>query len=230
MKTVGIIGGVGPDTTSKFYLDIVLSCQKADAPTKPAIVISSVPLSYQLEQDLILKNKHSQEFIPFLKKEAVRLEKAGVDFIVMPCNSLHIFIDEIKSSVNVPVLSIIDETISFLNAQKMKRVGVLSTSVTARNRLYANAFTTDNIHYLAPSQEQQNKLDHLILNLLTGEGTNKDREDLLHIINEFQESQPDCIILACTDLQLLAPTHPTIKIFDTMKILADATTKMILSD
>ena len=97
MKTVGIIGGLGPETTSEFYLDIVFSCQKKDRTARPPILISSVPMPYQIEEDAIEKNIGIERISPFLLTEAKRLEKAGADFIVMPCNSLHVFIEEIRT-------------------------------------------------------------------------------------------------------------------------------------
>jgi len=98
MKTLGIIGGLGPETTSEFYLDVVFSCQKKDKTNRPSIIIASVPLPYEIEEDAIEKNTGIERCLPFLIKEAKRLEKAGVDFIVMPCNSLHIYIKELRNA------------------------------------------------------------------------------------------------------------------------------------
>ena len=124
MKTVGIIGGLGPETTSEFYLDIVFSCQKKSKTSRPGVIIASVPLPYKIEEDLITKNKGSERYIPFLVNEAKRLEKAGADFIVMPCNSLHVFIKEIRNAVDIPVLSIIEETVKFLKKNNLNNVGL----------------------------------------------------------------------------------------------------------
>ncbi|MCX6717819.1 MAG: amino acid racemase [Candidatus Taylorbacteria bacterium] len=227
MKTVGIIGGLGPETTSEFYLDIVFSCQKKERTARPAIVISSVPLPYQIEEDAIAKNIGIERCLPFLTQEAKRLEKAGADFIVMPCNSLHIFIKEIREAVKIPVLSIVEETIKFLKREKMDKVGVISTSATIKNKLYENAFSANNIKYVTPNELQQAKMGKFILNLVTGQQKNKDREELIKIVDSFEDKGLDCVILACTDLQLLIPQHPTIKIFDTMKIFVDATVEKI---
>lgn len=228
MKTVGIIGGLGPETTSEFYLDLVFSCQKKNKISRPSIIISSVPLSYKIEDDAISKNKGIERCLQFLTKEAKRLEKAGVDFIVMPCNSLHIFINEIRKSVNVPVLSIVEETVNFLKKNKMNKVGIVSTSATVKNKLYETAFNKNNIKYIAPDEFQQAKMGKIIHNLVIGQKNNKDREELIKIINDFENKEVDCVILACTDLQLLNPKHPKLRIFDTMKIFADATVEEIL--
>lgn len=168
MKTVGIIGGLGPETTSEFYLDLVFSCQKKDKTHRPAIIISSVPLPYQIEEDAISKNVGISRCLPFLVAEAKRLEKAGADFIVMPCNSLHIFIKEIRSAVKIPVLSIIEEVVKFLKKNKFNKVGIVSTSATIKNKLYENAFEENNIGYETPDDFQQAKLGKIILNLVTG--------------------------------------------------------------
>jgi aspartate racemase len=228
MKTVGIIGGLGPETTSEFYLDIVFSCQRREKTARPAVIISSVPLPYQIEEDAIAQNVGIERIRPFLIKEAQRLENAGADFVVMPCNSLHVFIDEIRKSVSVPVLSIIEETVKFLKKNNFYKVGIVSTSATIKNKLYENAFDVNDIGYETPDDFQQAKLGKYILNLVTGQQNNSDREGLIQIINDFENKNVDCVVLACTDLQLLMPKHPSLKIFDTMKILADATVDKIL--
>ncbi len=228
MKTAGIIGGLGPETTSEFYLDIIFSCYKKTKNNRPGIVIASVPLPYQIEEDVIIKNKGSERYIPFLVSEAIRLEKAGVDFIVMPCNSLHVFIKEIRKAVKIPVLSIIEETVKFLKKNKFSKVGVVSTDITIQNKLYENAFEKEGITYVTPDSFQQGKLGRIILNLVTGKQKNKDREELIKIIDGFEQENVDCVVLACTDLQLLTPKHPALRIFDTMRIFADATVEKIL--
>jgi len=228
MKTIGIIGGLGPETTSEFYLDIVFSCAKKDKTARPAILISSVPLPYQIEEDLILRSEGMERYIPFLTAEAQRLEKSGADFIVMPCNSLHVFIENIRSAVKIPVLSIVEETVKFLKQEKMGKVGIVSTSATIKNKLYENAFVENGIEYVAPNELQQARMGKFILNLLVGQQKHRDREELISIINDFEDKGLACVILACTDLQLLIPSHKNLKIFDTMKIFADASVEEIL--
>lgn len=227
MKTVGIIGGLGPETTSEFYLDLVFSCQKKDKTRRPPIIITSTPLPYAIEEDAISKNIGIERCLPFLINETKRLERSGADFIVMPCNSLHIFIKEIRNAVKIPVLSIVEETVKFLRKNKFKKVGVVSTSATIKNRLYENAFEENNIGLETPDDFQQAKMGKIILNLVTGIHNNKDREELIKIISDFEKKNVDCVILACTDLQLLIPKLPSLKIFDTMKIFASATVEEI---
>jgi aspartate racemase len=230
MKTIGIIGGVGPETTAEFYLDIIFGTYKRSKEQRPGVIISSIPLPYKIEEDLIERNEGGERYIPYLTEEAKRLEKAGADFLVMPCNSLHIFINEIRDSVSIPVLSIVEETVKFIKEKKYKRVGIISTSATIQNKLYENAFKEADIDYVTPNDFQQAKMGRIILNLVTGQQRNEDREEIIKIVNSFEEMNVDCVALACTDLQLLIPQHKDIPIFDTMKILVDSTIKKILSE
>ncbi|MEI6728953.1 MAG: amino acid racemase [bacterium] len=229
MKTVGIIGGLGPETTSEFYLDVVFGCQSISKIQRPGIVVSSVPLAYQVEEDLISHNTGKERYIPYLTTEAKRLEKAGVGFIVMPCNSLHVFINEIRESVNIPVLSIVEETVRFLKESNYKKVGIVSTSATIENKVYENSLSQNGISYVTPNDYQRVKMGKFILNLVNGRQNNKDRQELIEIINDFEKENVDCVALACTDLQLLIPKHDKLKIFDTMKILVDATIREIFN-
>ena len=228
MKKVGIIGGLGPETTSKIYLDLIFSCQNRNKMHRPSIIISSVPLPYLIEKEAISKNIGIDRCLPFIINEAKILEKSGADFIVMPCNSLHIFIKEIRNSVKIPVLSIVEETVKFLKKNKFKKVGVVSTFATVKNKLYETAFEKNNIVYEIPDKYKQAKIGKIVLNLVRGIKNDKDRNELFEIISQFKKKDVDCVILACTDLQLLLQKTPKLKIFDTMKIFEDAIVKRIL--
>ena len=228
MKTVGIIGGLGPETTSEFYLDVVFSCQKKNKDHRPSIIIASVPLPYKIEEEAISKSIGFERILPFLITEAKRLEQSGADFIIMPCNSLHVFIEDIRNAVKIPVLSIIEETVKFLKKNDFEKAGIVSTSATINNKLYETAFEKNNMRYETPNDFQQAKMGKIIHNLVTGMQNNKDREELIEIINDFEKKDVDCVILACTDLQLLIPKSSSLKIFDTMKIFVDSTVEKIL--
>jgi aspartate racemase len=228
MKTVGIIGGLGPETTSEFYLDIIFNYQKMNNSQRAPIIISSVPIPYIIEEEGILKNKGVERFLPYLINEAKRLEQANADFIVMPCNSMHIFINELRASVKIPVLSIIEETVKYIKKKKIKKVGIISTAMTLRNKLYENELLKNSISCSGASHTEQSRLDKIILNIVKGEKDKADYYYLLGTIEKLNKENVDCILLACTDLQLLRPSHPSLKIFDTMQIFSQATVDYML--
>ena len=228
MKTVGIIGGVGPETTAQFYRSLILTAQELDKNARPPILIYSVPLPYAIERDSILNATGEERNIPYLVEAAKILEKGGADFLVMPCNTLHAFIGDIRSSVKIPVLSIIEETTDFLKTHGISNVGLISTASTRKNKLYENALKQSGINYEIPDNGQQEQIGHLIHNLVMGDVAKDDKEKLENIIDSFESKNIRDIILACTDLQLLNPQHSKLKIWDTMKILADVTVQEIL--
>lgn len=230
MKSVGVIGGLGPETTAEFYLEVIFRCQKVNSVQRPSIVIASVPLLFEIERELIASNTGKERYIPFLIKEAQRLEEAGVDFIVMPCNSLHVFIDDIREAVDIPVLSIVEETARYVQQQGYKTVGLISTSATVENKVYETAFDENGIRYIAPDELQRAKMDKIIQRLIEGRHLNNDRNAILDVVHDLAASNVDCVALACTDLQLLLPESETVPVFDTMKVLADATVREVLNN
>ena len=230
MKSVGVIGGLGPETTAEFYLEVVFGCQKRNTTQRPLIVISSVPLLFEIERDLIANNTGKERYIPFLVDEARRLEKSGVDFLVMPCNSLHVFIEEIRDAVSIPVLSIVEETIRYMQQENFSNVGLISTSATVKNSVYENELRKNNIRFETPSDLEKAKMDKIIQKLIEGRQLNADRDEIVNAANNLAKSGVDCVALAGTDLQLLLPSSTDVPVFDTMKILADATVRELVSE
>jgi len=222
MKTLGIIGGLGPETTAKFYMQIVSLCAKKNRKQRPNILIANVPMSFELEEKFINRSEGKREFRALLITAAKTLEKSGADFIVLPCNTAHVFISNIRTSVNIPVLSIIDETAKILKGKRS--IGLLSTPATIKNKLFDKK-----INCVKPSKINQKLMGLIINDILHNKNIDKNRSELLTIINSVSKKS-DALLLACTDLQLLITEKEIngIKVFDTMEILAKATAKMIL--
>jgi aspartate racemase len=225
MKTVGIIGGLGPETTAKFYMQIGSLCLKKNYEQRPNILIASVPISFELEEKFINRSEGKREFRELLISAAKTLEEGKADFIVLPCNTAHVFINDIKFAVNIPVLNIIDETAKVLKRRGVKKVGLLATPATIKNKLF-----DEKIDLVKPSKLNQEKMGLIINNILNNQRLAENRIELLKIIKNVSQKS-DALLLACTDLQLLIPEKRIndTQIFDTMEILADATVKEILS-
>lgn len=228
MKTVGIIGGLGPETTNKFCLEIINFCLKNNKRQRPPMLTWNVPMPLRVEKDCITKNIGKEKLLPFLIDAAKILEKAGVQFLVIPCNTAHIFIKEIRGAVNIPILSIIDETLSVIKNQKISHVGLLATSATINNNLFNDKLRFHGIKQIKPSIRDQSKLDKIIHNLVLGKHNSIDKKEIDKIIARLAKRKVKNIILACTDLQLIIKEHPQVEILDTMQILAKATAKEIL--
>lgn len=229
MKTLGVIGGLGPETTAEFYMDTIFSSFEINKSARPPIMIWSVPLDYSIERDLIELDSGTERYIPYLLDAAQRLEKAGVDFIVMPCNSLHIHIDQIRKAVQIPVLSIIEETVSFLKSKSIREVGILATSTTINSKLYENKLNEADIKLIVPDMKSQNMVNSIISSLVLSKHSEEDKKNILKLLDEFKQKDIKNVILACTDLQLLITEYEGINVYDTMKILVDSSVKNILN-
>ncbi len=229
MRTVGIIGGLGPETTSKFYLEVVFSCFEKTKENRPPMLIWNVPLPYKVEEEFITKTTGEEKYLPFLLDAAQRLEKGGSDFIVIPCNSVHLFIDEIRKAVSIPVLSIVEETINHLKTKGISEVGILATSATIRKRLYEGRLLDNGISVRNPDEFDQEQMGEIINNLVQSRQDDADREKLLNITQKLVDKGVKTVLLACTDLQLIIPTITNTEIIDTMHILARATVREILT-
>lgn len=228
MKTAGIIGGLGPETTSQFYLEIIFDAFQKNKVERPPLLIWSIPLKYQIEEDLITRAEGEDRYIPYLQDAARRLESGGADFIVIPCNSVHIFINEVRKSVKIPVLSIVEETSDFLKGKSVSEIGLLATKSTVEKNLYQSPLENNGIKITLPDVQDQEKIGTLINNLVVNRYDDKDRTELLKIIERLSNKGVKDVVLACTDLQLLTPTHDHVNIYDSMAILADATVREIL--
>lgn len=222
-KTLGIIGGLGPETTARFYMEVVFACSKISG-RRPQILISNVAVPLSVEKELITEAKNEKNILPFLFNAAKQLEKGGADFIVIPCNTVHIFIEEIRKSVNIPILSIIEETSNFLKDNNINEIGLLATTSTIKNRLFDKDLTKNSVRIKIPDNLNQLKMGNIIHNLVDNKSTQGDNKEFLRIINELRINN---ILLACTDLQLLSPKLKNVKFFDTLDILARATVKKI---
>ena len=229
MKTVGIIGGLGPETTSEFYLKVIFGCYQKNKDARPPILLWSVPLEYAIEDDLLQRSVGEERYIPYVTDAAKRLEKGGADFLVMPCNSLHAFIDKIRNSVKIPVLSILEETTKTLKKEGLFKIGILSISITRKRKLYEKIFYENNMISVLPSDSNQQKLNNIIYNLVMGKNNVKYLGDLQEINNALIKDRAECVLLACTDLQLLNLQNSEIKIYDSMHILANASVEYMLS-
>jgi len=217
-KTLGIIGGLGPETTAHFYMKVVFACSKISG-IRPQIIIANVGVPLKVEKELIVEAKNAKNILPFLISAAKQLEKGGADFIVIPCNTVHLFIEEIRNSVKIPVLSIIEETSNLLKHKNIKEVGVLATTATIKNKLFDSGLENNGIKMLIPNSSNQLKMGSIINHLVNSRQTENDKKKFIKIIEDTNTKN---VVLACTDLQILNTEIKNVRIFDTLDILANA--------
>ena len=229
MKTVGIIGGLGPDTSAAFYRALTQAADRLSQPARPRILIWSVQLNYRVEREAIQHGTGQERIVPELQRAARGLVQAGADFLIMPCNSLHLYVDKIRQAVNVPVLSIIEETCNRLRQLQVTRVGLLGTRLTLQNNLYQNPLEQAGIECCVPPSARLEMLGAIIHRLVLGQRSVHDRDIVKALVQNLAENGAQQVLLACTDLQLLVSPAAGIPVLDTLAVLRQATLDTIFA-
>lgn len=226
MKSVGIIGGLGPETTAEFYMNIIKKNSKQSI-GHPRILIHNVPMPFSLEEDIVKNSKSEDKLLPLLI-EGLDILQDKVDFIVIPCNTAHIFVDEVRKKSRIPVLSIIEEVAKEVKNGNLKKVGILATSKTIQSKIFDSKLIASNIQCVNPDEDDQRRISEIIHLILKGMKSKELTLELLEIVNKLEDKGAEAIVLGCTDLQLLLKqTDSPIKLIDTMEVLADSVVKLI---
>ncbi len=221
MKTIGVLGGMGPESTAMFYQELIKQCQKQYGAQYdkdyPEILIYNLPIP-----DIVEGLGNPERVLPALIEGIKRLESIGVDFITMPCNTAEYFYRDMKKEISIPFLSIIEETAKKVKSVGYKKVGLLATETTIVNGNYNSAFEKFEIGLVVP--EEQDKVTRIILNILAGKKLEKDKEVLKTIIRGLKNKGAEAIILGCTDIPvLLKQDDVNVEVFNTIEVLAEST-------
>ncbi|MAG47114.1 aspartate racemase [archaeon] len=222
-KIIGVLGGMGPESTAIFYHELIIQCQKQYKAKYdedyPEIFIYNLPIP-----DVVNNLKSPKETSNILTKGTKKLESIGVNFIVMPCNTAHYFYEHLKEKISIPFLSITEETAKKVKSRKYKKVGLLATTTTIKNKIYNKDFEKLGIEIISP--ENQTKVTKVIMNILAGKKLEKDKKILKEVIQKLKSNGAQAIILGCTDIPiLLSQKDVNTEIFDTVEILAESTIK-----
>jgi aspartate racemase len=220
METIGILGWLWPDTTAKFYLEIVHRLARENTTQHPPLLIWNTALPKELERRFLLTWGGIEEYKPYLIEGARALEAWWAKLIVIPCNSVHVLIEDLRSAVNIPIISIIEETLVYIQHRNLKNIGIVSTSVTSENRLYEKLFNKECIPYKSVNPLEQKTLNQMIYNIVRGQTTSEDHALINDIVISLKNKWAKNILLACTDLQSICTWTYELPIFDTMNILA----------
>jgi len=203
MKKIGIIGGIGPESTVDYYKMIIGAFHERQAVFGyPEIIIYSANLSSLMK---ILEANDWESLTDWLLEKVVALQKAGAEFAVIGSNTPHIVFDEVRSRSPIPMLSIIEETRK--NAQKrgFKKLGLLGTRFTMESDFFKKPFEYEEMAVIVPDKEDQKLIHHrLFSEIELGIIKDSTREELLSIVKKMIDRHSiDAVILGCTELPLI---------------------------
>lgn len=203
MKTVGIIGGIGPESTIEYYRLIIASYreQKQDE-SYPSIIINSIDL--EKARGLIEANDWAG-ITQYLVDEIQKLAKAGADFGLLAANTAHVVFDEVHRRSPIPLISIVEATCEAARASGLKRMGLLGTRYTMQGQFYPEVFSGAGITLVLPDEDEQAYIhDKYFSEWVKGIFLPETRVRLVAIIDRLKEQEGiDGIILGGTELPLI---------------------------
>jgi aspartate racemase len=203
MKKIGLLAGVGPESTVDYYQRIIQAFPGGQPDSNiPEIVIYSANL-YELIR--IMTAKDWPALTGWLVTKIEALHRAGADFAAIASNTPHVVFDAVREKSPVPVISIVEETCRKAQSLQLKRPGLLGTKFTMQADFYPKAFEKAGIPMVVPSEADQQLIhQRLFTEIELGIIKDSTRQELLDIIQRMiQQHHIDSVILGCTELPLI---------------------------
>src|SRR6476646_4437752 len=224
MKTLGIIGGLGPESTLDYYQRIIALFRELTGNRHyPEFVIVSVDLRNGLD---FMEANDLSGMANYLLEAIDKLARAGADVGIISANTPHIVFDEVAPKSPIPLISIVEATRAAAKAQNLKRLALFGTRYTMQATFYPKVFARDGIELFVPDAQDQNYIHDKYMNeLVAGKFLAATRAGLLAIVDRIKAtSHIDGVILAGTELPLILrdPIHKGIPFLDTTTVHVEA--------
>ncbi len=202
-RTVGVIGGMGPEATVDFFAKLVAATPVERDQDHLHVLIDNDPTVP--DRSAAIEGAGPSP-APRLIAMARGLVAAGADLLVMPCNTAHAYEADIRAAVpDVPFVSLIEATVDTVAAAASgpRSVGLLATSGTLRSAIYHAAFARHGIAVLVPDTDDQRTVTAAIAAVKRGRVTQTERARLREVAERLALAGAEAIVTACTELPLL---------------------------
>jgi aspartate racemase len=224
MKTLGMIGGLGPESTVDYYQRIIaLYRERTGDRHYPEFIIVSVDLRKGLD---FMDANDLSGMSDYLLEGIGKLARASADFGIISANTPHIVFDEVAPKSPIPLISIVEATRAAAKAQNLKRLALFGTRYTMQANFYPKVFAREGIDLLVPGPHDQDYIHDKYMNeLVPGKFLSETRAGLLAIVDRMKaKNEIDGVILAGTELPLILRDldHNGIPFLDTTKIHCEA--------
>ncbi len=230
MRTIGLLGGMTSESSAEYYKLInTFTREKLGGNHSAKSVMISVDFG---EMEPLMETGQWDKLKNELTRTAVSIEKGGADFLVICTNTIHKFAENIESSLNIPVLSIIDATAEKIKEKEFRTIGLLGTRFTMEEDFYKGRLLEKyGINSVIPDEADRKTIHKIIMDELSiGIINDSSREKYVEIINNLSQMGAEGIILGCTEIPLLVKNGDcNIPLFDTTTIHARAAVDHSLS-
>jgi len=220
MKTLGIVGGIAPDSTIEYYRQIIASYRThSPVGNYPEIIINSINLRKMVD---LIKANDLAAVANYLFEAVEKLARAGADFAALASNTPHLVFNELRARSPLPLISIVEATCAEAEGLGLKRLALFGTRFTMQARFYPDVFSRAGIEIILPNEAEQNYIhNHYMDELVNGIFLPETNESMLRIVDQLNHrAHVEGIILGGTELPLLLreDEHNGISLLDTTMI------------
>jgi len=229
MKIIGIIGGLSPASTVKYYqwLNEGVS-EQLGGHHSARIILWSVDFA----EFCALKEEGDWETqSKLLCHAAKQLERAGAEVIVLATNTMHKMAADIIKNISIPFLHIADATAARILEQKIETIAFLGTRYSMELDFYTGRLRDKGLQVLTPDANDRRIVNDIIYNELTkGVVLDESRAEYIRVISMLQNEGAQGVILGCTEITMVVdPKDSPIPVFDTTRIHVDEALRMALA-
>ncbi len=225
-KTIGILGGMGPEATADLFYRIVRATPVERDQDHPRTIVYSNSKVPDRTPAIIGEGESP---LPEMLMAARRLEGAGADFLIIPCNTAHHFIEEQRSELGIPVLHMIEMTTNHAAREypDAKTVGLIATDGTLSSGIYERFFGAAGMDVLVPTVELQSRAMDAIYEHIKKGDLDTGRKISLDVARDLLGRGADLVICGCTEISLvLKDGDISVPVVDPLQVLAEVAVRV----
>ena len=222
MKTLGVIGGLGPMATV-YFLELITKLEEVDSDQQHMrIIMESIPDTP--DRTAYILDHNNANPLPLLIESGNRLKKIGAEYFAIPCVTAHYFYDLLCKEIGLPIVSIPEELGREFCEQGITKVGLLATSGTIYTNFLQKELGKNNIDVIIPDDIEQNTIMSIIYDEIKA-GKSPSIEKFLDVGNHLKHRGAEKLILGCTELSLIKKDYSEVlseDYVDSLEVLAKA--------
>lgn len=218
-KVIYVLGGMGPEASMYMYKKLInFSIRNFGVKNNddfPEIIIHSIPVP-----DFISNLQNKRKALEMLKERVRKTTDLNLSSLSIACNTAHLLLEELQKESKTPFVSMIEEVVSAVKKDGIKKIGILATPSTIRCGLYEEKLRKERIEVCVPDKRQLQVLEKIIRNVLKGELIKEYSEVVKQIADVLLKRGAEGIILGCTELPLIFPQNYGHPVYNSVEILS----------
>lgn len=201
-KVAGVMGGMGPDATVDFMAKVIALADSGSDQDHVHMIVDQDP---SVPNRQVAIREGSTDVTEALGVMAKKLEDAGANFLVMVCNTAHVFLDDVHAKTSIPFIHLIDESVNEIDRLRpdAKTVGVMATDGCLKTNIYQDAIAASGREALEPEGDELTELMRLITEVKSGNKGQEVAEAMQALANKLVAKGADVLIAGCTEIPIV---------------------------